>query len=50
MTDINNISDTLNKIKLCKLKLGARKKVPKPSKDGLTFPGTSGILTKLFGR
>ena len=35
-------------MELCKRFIGARKKVPKASKDVLTFPCGSGILTKLF--
>ena len=42
------ISSRLVKMELCKRFIGARKKVPKASKDVLTFGCGSGILTKLF--
>ena len=42
------ISNRLVKTGLCKRFIVVRKKVPKASKDVLTFPCGSGILTKLF--
>ena len=42
------ISSRLVKAGLCKRFIWVRKKVPKASKDVLTFPCGSGILTKLF--
>ena len=49
MQNIIHISIRPIILRLCKLIFRHVKKVNKPSKDVLTFSGSSGILTKLFG-